>query len=326
MRVFLLLSLIFSSFSYSAEVDQYSRRGEILSDSLNDLNLKANNHLKEAIKRVNEKRECSTSITEQNILYTELKKEFANHSKGQFIIDILHDKNLSVHAIPLKESIYGTWNITNGFLLGRKKASASPLSIFPLVNIAGYHVGIDKLEHMFGMGFIYFNRHHLKGQRLKRVLKHGILREKTVLGGFVLATGVFSYADLSANFNGMRFWNHMLQLQDDVLGSEYNAGPYIKCDQGKWVANPEKSLDFSTYVDDSFDESLNCSKFANKKSVKKFSRKMKELDPSYQCPMSLSKIKQMKKKYKVSTSKKTNISDWIINMHGNSELSLFNEF
>ena len=326
MKSLILLTLCLSMNTFSAEVDQFSRRTEKIHDSLLEINAKANRHLEKALERVNLEQQCNPNTVHQTKLYTELKKEFANHSKGQFIIDLLHDKNLAVQNIPLKESIYGTWNITNGFLLGRKKAASSPLAIFPLINLNGYYIGLDKLEHMFGMGFIYFNRHHIKRQKLKRVLKHGILREKTVLGGLVLATGVFSYSDLSANFNGMRFWNHMLQNDNDVLGKDYNIGPYIKCESGKWVSNKEKPIDFSHYIDDSMDESLNCSKFANKKSVKKFSKKMKDIDPSYSCPMDMSKIIKMKRKYDLPISQFSSISNWIINTSGNSELSLLDEF
>jgi hypothetical protein len=319
-----IFSLVISFSIFSAEVDQYTKREEPLADSLIELNSRANDHLSIAIDRANLTGACSTGMSSQLKLYTELKKEFANHSKGQLTIDLLVDKSISIHKIALSESVYGAWKIRNGFLLGRKKAATSPLAIFPLINMNGYHIGIDKLEHMFGMGFIYFERHHLKGRKLKGVLKHGILREKTVLGGLVLATGVFAYADLAANFNGMRFWNHMLQLEDDVLGKSYNRGPYIKCDKGSWKAH--NKIDFSHYIDDSMDESLNCSKFANRNGVKKFTRAMKKLNSEYTCPMSKEKLEAMKDKYDIQISKKTSISDWIINMNGNEELSLFNEF
>jgi hypothetical protein len=322
--IYLLLSILVSFSAISAEVDQYTKRDEPLTDSLIELNSRANDHLEIAVNRANLKGECSTTLSSQMNLYTELKKEFANHSKGQMTIDLLTDKSLSIHRIALSDSVYGAWKIRNGFLLGRKKAATSPLALSPLINMNGYHIGIDKLEHMFGMGFIYFKRHHLKNRKLKGVLKHGILREKTVLGGLVLATGVFAYADLAANFNGMRFWNHMLQLEDDVLGNQYNRGPYIKCDRGTWKSH--KKIDFAHYIDDSMDESLNCSKFANKNGVKKFTRAMKKLNSEYTCPMSREKLNVMKKKYDVQISKKSTISDWILNMEGNGELSLLNEF
>ena len=95
---------------------------------------------------------------------------------------------------------------------------------------------------MFGMGFTYFTKHYQKGKDIKDVLSYGIALEKTILGGNVFATGVFSYGDLSANFNGMRFWNHVLQKNDDILGSEHNLGPYVTCSADKWQVNEKLSL------------------------------------------------------------------------------------
>jgi hypothetical protein len=322
--LFIIFSFLFSSLAFTAEVDQYTKREEPLADSLIELNKRAESHLGLALSRANSHGACSPDKDSQMVLYSELKKEFANHSKGQLTMDLLVDESLSIHKFALSDSIYGQWSIFNGFLLGRKKAAQSPLALSPLININGYHIGIDKLEHMFGMGFIYFNRYYLKKKKLKSVLKHGILREKTVLGGIALATGVFAYADLAANFNGMRFWNHMLQLEDDVLGKKYNVGPYVKCINGTWKA--AKNIDFANYIDDSMDESLNCSKFANKGGVRKFTRAIKRLNPDYTCPMSTEKRDAMIEKYDVQISKKSSISKWIINMYGNEEVSLLNEF
>ncbi len=310
--------------SFSAETDQYTTRSQQMADSLNQINQIANEHLITAINSANQSQGCNNIANDKYVLYTHLKKEFANHSKGEFTKKILHLDSLDTHVIPLKESVYGKWSIFNGFLLGRKKAASSPLALSPLIKLNGYRVGIDKLEHMFGMGFIYFKQHHLKNRKLQRVLKGGILREKTALGGNILATGVFSYADLAANFNGMRFWNHMLQLEDDVLGKSYNIGPYIKCIQGEWTVN--KEIDFSDYIDESMDESINCSKFASRSGLKKYKAAIKSIDSSYKCPMSNDKVRAMELKYKTRLNKQRSISDWIINTNGIGKVKYFREF
>ena len=46
-------------------------------------------------------------------------------------------------------------------------------------------------------------------ETLKHALMIGLKEEYGILGR--LPTGVISFADLAADFNGMRFWNHVLQ-------------------------------------------------------------------------------------------------------------------
>jgi hypothetical protein len=301
----------------SAEVDHFTNRHLPLVDSSAIINNAANAHLEDALRSANHNRSCSYSKKSTANLYDELKKHFANHTKGEFVKDILAMRKDISHSLRIQDSVYRRWNITNGLVTTLSLASRKPLALFPLLNFKGHSLGLDKFEHMFGMGFIYFNRHNLNKKSLGSVLKHGILRERTVLGGFVLATGVYSYADLSANFNGMRFWNHILQQQDDVLGEEFNHGPYVKCEDGKWKA--VKKIDFSNYIDDSMDESMNCSNFASRGGLKKFKRAVKQLSPEYSCPMSTDKINNMQSKYDVPVSSNTSISDLIINTNGNQK-------
>ncbi|HBA59230.1 MAG TPA: hypothetical protein DCZ92_00110 [Elusimicrobia bacterium] len=166
------------------------------------------------------------------------------------------------------------------------------------------------------------------------VLKGGIFKEKTFLGGNALATGVFSYADLAANFNGMRFWNHMLQKRDDVLGPQHNAGPYLVCRDGKWARNAEKPLDFRVYVDATMQESTNCSKFATAGGLKKFKEALAQMQArdksrSFGCPADPGLLENVSKKYEVEIAGDrggSKVDHWIINRAGNERISYFNEF
>ena len=166
-----------------------------------------------------------------------------------------------------------------------------------------------------------------KDKTLTDVLKNGIFREKTVLGGNMVATGVFSYGDLSANFNGMRFWNHMLQKRDDVLGFEYNAGPYVRCEAGKWKTT-EFKIDFRNYVDASMDESINCRKLATKGGVTQ-SKTAMESRGFHECPRNAKLLEQMHAKYNILMAHDPSgltISHWIINTKGIGQVNHFGEF
>lgn len=328
-RKLILCMSLFSITAGAGEADHYSARELPLHDVSQKLNSLSNEYIEKAIDKLNASTNCNSSQASERVLYKELQKYFANHTKGVLVKEILYKDYITKRVIPLKESVYGTWSIFNGYLMGKKSAANSPLALTPMIKVGEHTIGTDKLEHMFGMGFSYFKRFHLKNIKLRKVLKRGIFIEKTLLGGNIIATGVFAYADLSANFNGMRFWNHMLQKKDDVLGKKHNLGPYIQCTDGKWQTSKENKLDFRNYVDESMDESINCSKFATRSGLKKFKAEMKKINSSYSCPMSKEALSKMYLKYKVLTPrdrKQRFISHWILNKKGNQKVSYFNEF
>ena len=327
MKNLILVSLVvYSNLTLSAEADNFTARSLNLIDVSAQVNSLANNYLRDAVKDANLLGSCDQGAKSEAILYKELTKYFANHSKGKLVQKILYTEEISKNALPLKDSVYGEWSVSNGYLLGRKKAASSPLALSPLIQIGNQIIGVDKLEHMFGMGMSYFSEHYQKNKEIEKVLKTGIFKEKTILGGNVLATGVFSYGDLSANFNGMRFWNHMLLKQDDILGKEHNLGPYISCVNSEWKVEEKNSIDFKNYIDASMDESINCSKFASKSGEEKFKkalikRNFVNLQGEAVCPLDPSLLQEMKEKYKAGQ-----INHFIINDNGSDTVSYFNEF
>lgn len=329
----LILTFLFSPV-WSAEADHYTLEDAAVADITGHLNLFANQGVEQVIEELNASgAACDDRLESEENLYKGLAEIFSNHNKSQLIRDILEGR-IDRTVIPLRESVYGEWTIWNGFLLGRKKAATSPLALSPLVSVGDIVIGADKIEHMFGMGFTYFKKHYLDGRLLVSVLKGGIFREKTFLGGNIFATGVFSYADLSANFNGMRFWNHFLQKRDDILGPEHNLGPYVVCRGGQWEKNPEKPIDFRNYIDPTMQESVNCSKFATHSGARKFNEhlaRLQEQNPgrSFTCPVSLELLEQAARKYEVvipDDRRGRRIDHWIINREGNERVSYFNEF
>lgn len=313
----LLLALLsLTSTSFAAEADNFTAKFLSIADVSAPVNRLANEYMAKAVEKLNSAGGCDAAGAEEK-LYTELRTYFGNHSKGKLVKEILYTENIAKNALPLKESVYGDWKIYNGFLLGRKKAASSPLALSPLIQIGDQFIGVDKFEHMFGMGFIYFTQHYGKKKDIEKVLKSGIFKEKTVLGGNMLATGVFSYADLAANFNGMRFWNHMLLKNDDILGRENNLGPYLVCENSQWKINQE--IDFKNYVDASMDESINCSKFANKSGERKFKKAIEGMNES--CTGDGQIMLELREKYKA-----LNIQHYILNDDGTGTVSYFNEF
>lgn len=335
MKLFLpAILLVLNTGLFAAEADHFTIDYNLVVDIGEEVNQFARNELEKSIIVLNQNGNCASDTDAEIKLYEELKKTFANHSKGTLVKELLYGNTLAKTVTPLKESVYGDWSITDGYILGKKSAATSSLALSPVVRIKDEVVGIDKFEHMFGMGFIYFNQYYLKNKSLIKVLKSGILKEKTYLGGNRFATGVFSYGDLSANFNGMRFWNHILQKHDDVLGKSHNLGPYLICKNNQWIVNSERQIDFSNYIDGSMDESINCSKFASNKAIEKFHKIAKEKNiliqnSNIQCPLHPERLQEVNTKYNVPMSEDANdltISHWIINNKGHGKVNYFNEF
>jgi hypothetical protein len=304
-----IYAVAFSALVIGAETDQFSRRNEILKDSAALLNAKANKAITVSIERTNLKGQSCNEVA----LYKELREFFNNHVQGELTKDVLTDVNIEKRALEFEESVYRDWTPWDGAGMGISFLSKSTMS--GVMRVGEQTIGTDKLEHMFGQGFQYFKRNYLSGKGEIKAVKNGIAKEKIYLGGSKLGNGVFSYGDLSANFNGMRMWNHMLQLHDDVLGKDHNIGPYIECVNDKWTQI--KEIDFTNYIDDSMDESINCSKFPTQHTADKFEDRLRIMGLT--CPVDRSRLLNMKAKYR-------QMSRWIINLDGPGKFKYFSEF
>ena len=278
-----------------AEVDNFTAKKMNLPDRARELNDLANRYLDNVIVAVNN----ANAGCDEEVLFTGLRQVYANHSQGLLVKDILDQKHFPVVFLDRKDSIYKGWKAYDGYILASSRARVSKLALSPLIKIGDQDMGVDKLEHMFGMGHKYYREYYDKNISIDKVLSNGVLWEKTLLGGNMIATGVYSYADLSANFNGMRFWNNMLMKNDDILGAQYNRGPYVQCDGNRWVVNKNKPIDFRDYVDESFDESVNCSKMATWDGRRKFNKQINSeaFSDLVKCEDNVEILKSLAEKY-----------------------------
>lgn len=294
-NVFFILFFSVSQTINAAEADNFTARIKNVKEVKNELNSLANKHLKAALARANQNPGCN-----EERLYDELKKDFSNHTKGQFTINILKNNVLPTTVLPIQNTIYKNWKPIDGVAMGIKSKFVGKLSLSPLIKVQDQIIGVDKLEHMFGMGWKYYQDYYEDKESLYSTLKKGALKEKFILGGTIYVTGVFSYADLSANFNGMRFWNNILGKSDDVLGVEFNIPPYVLCQNNQWIANDDSPIDFSHYIDASMDESVNCSKFARRKTMAKMDHIVHQLGKKIGenfCEFEKEKLNALKIKY-----------------------------
>lgn len=293
----LLLSISLNA----AEVDSFTGRYDKLEDSLPKINIRTNKMLLKGIKKANAWGAKKDKPCNEERLYKELRKFYGNHYVSELSKWIVSGKGLDVRFTSVKDSIYRDlkWYhaiVPGGFARVFKDPSAA------LMNVNGKLIGTDKFEHFLGSGFRYYNKNYIKGKGISAAMRIGFKAENGYMGA--ATTGVKAYADLVANFNGMRFWNHMLQKYDDVLGDEYNVGPYVSCIDNKW--EKVKEVDWANYIDEAFDEGINCSKFKNKVTTDLIVSRIAELERNdgkrYTCPVLPSKLNIMYEKYGIFSS------------------------
>lgn len=111
----------------------------------------------------------------------------------------------------------------------------------------GVMVGSDKFGHFFSQGHKYYRR-ELRGEPEDLLLAKGAFAERWVFGQ--LTTGIFSNADLVANYEGWRFYQ---SLFDD--GVTEGKPAILTLQDGKYVRR--RQFTFADHVNAYWDEALN---------------------------------------------------------------------
>lgn len=277
--------------SFGSEIDPFYRRQEAyaLEDAQPIINAKTKELLADSLNRANEKEGC-----DKKHLYRSLRKNFRNHVFGNLTPFIIESPEIQKIEAPIEISMYREFSwyeapIPGFYARVFKDPSGKVLRMGP------YLIGTDKFEHFLGTGFRYFRAHYLKGKSLESALEIGRKAEANSMG--VITTGVFSYGDLVANFNGMRFWNHVLGENEDVLGE--NLGPYVACVEDKWIQVGE--IDWLAYMDHAWDEGINCSRFRNKALTEKVKKHLQQYAEKFgtdvSCPADQEKLDIAAEKY-----------------------------
>lgn len=124
------------------------------------------------------------------------------------------------------------------------------LPMAPTLRIGDVYLGDDKFGHFFGFGkryykkYLLYRRHdYTEDEAIDKVIRWGVMSENTIVG--VGVDGIFSHADLEANYQGLEFARHFCE------GDK----PYIGTDDSGWTLARE--IDLRDYVNPYFDESYN---------------------------------------------------------------------
>lgn len=140
------------------------------------------------------------------------------------------------------------------------------LTLSPTVRLYGAEFGTDKLEHFFQQGHQYYeirNKAVTKGSSVaeaeKKAIKWGQKTERTYYG--LLVSGVYSNADLYANYAGMRFYDALTKPMR-INGKVRPA--VVSLDNGSWRINGDADLNehlLRPFLTDHMNEAWNPSSF-----------------------------------------------------------------
>lgn len=256
---FLIGLLVLSASARAAEVDQFTVLPDepaALPDSVDLLDLEVNRLIQQALDRANSRvmefnpkkaTRWQQPGCDATRLYEKLILEFGESIEGRLEAYAEESNLLSRRKVALQESIYRgfSWQSSPTLVLSERMAS--------VITLAGVEIGTDKLGHFFSEGYSYF----LVTDQLRKSLESGLLfgewSESVYFGA--QTTGVYSFADLTANFQGLRFWNRVLALQKDPLERK-KPDAYVQCIDDQW--QQVATFHWNDYVDAAWNESINC--------------------------------------------------------------------
>ena len=144
----------------------------------------------------------------------------------------------------------------------------SYITISPTVKAYEAQFGTDKIAHFFQQGYTYYKiseRAAAKGltpeESARKAIKWGQKTEHTYYG--TLVSGVYSNADLAANYAGMRFYQG---LTGEIKLNDETRPAVLLLENGVWIFNPNyDSSEFliKPFFTDHFNEALNPSIISN---------------------------------------------------------------
>ncbi len=316
----LLLSCV-PTYTLAAEIDSVTARHVRLQNVVSDINSIINDRIAQAIDKANADRllvediggiEVETRRPDCDVddLYTSLRQSiFQSYIVGWglkgYDIDLQFRELLAgkTYSLRLDDSIYRDINYLQGFSLNLKELS-------DVTNINGHVIGLDKLGHFFAEGWRYFEISQEDEGDLQQAMDWGNEMEDGLFG--TTTTGIFSYADLVANFNGWRFWNRVLLLESDPMMGFVERlfdRAYVSCDiqvfesikqhrvVRAWATN--RRFDIGDYIDAAWNEGNNCNGYADPLIEEKVKRRVTEIDADFHCPVDAAACVKAKQSYGV---------------------------
>lgn len=169
------------------------------------------------------------------------------------------------------------------------------------IHMCGQTIGTDKLGHFFDSGHQMISYRSREGSNIDYAITNTLQAQEGGKYG-VSTTGIYSFADYTANIYGQRFYLNLI-------------GPnkLIQCDDSsgviKYKFKPQK-FDWCNYIHEGWNESMNCSAYSFKQISKIQENKAKR---GYRCPPDINVCQKIKNKMRIDFSLSKSAENKLIN-------------
>jgi hypothetical protein len=265
-----LLALFYSLSLFAGETDQYMAAGAVIRDSSDVINNYYNltiDQTLEAAQRTGFEYNCY-QITDK--ILNNITKNLSRLSSRSPEIERYPDDSISSKEY-LQASIYK--NAGFPFMFTKLRRT---------INLGGIYVGTDKMGHFGLISRNYYKHYSIfrkNGLRddlaIQKTIIRGIHQELNILGYHY--NGVFSFADMEANYQGLIFAISICQSNN----------PYLVHVNKEWKKNPVRAFDIRQYITPKMDESFNPS-FRRRSLWKKIKPTVREI----YCPLKTNELYQ----------------------------------
>jgi hypothetical protein len=258
--VALVCGLALASPAAAYESDNFTCRSRPLRDSLAALDEVMNARIQSVLARV-KRRGAACDAT---CLFRELQAGVGG-SERHPLTGIPHSRferwigerpDVDRCRLEFRDSIYGARPYNQPWLF---PFTGRVILLADSIRVSGRIVGIDKINHFMREGLAHWRAVARPGGNIAAVMQEelGLPRRQLRWNEYGLKgwslTGILAYGDLAASYSGYRFWTALLSVDaaSSYVGYDPAAGRYIQ----------RRAFTFAEYVNDAWDESLNCSEF-----------------------------------------------------------------
>ncbi len=224
--------------AFAYETDQLSNRGEPVTDSTEVLNRKVNETIEEIVAEWHKGHDEMAFVGE---IFHEIG--------GYHWVDRLERwamKSPEVDKLETRryESVFSgqpIWAVRVTAFFGVGKT----------IRINDQLIGTDKLGHFISQGRKFYRRFVRYGSE-EKAAERSALTERAIFGQ--LSDGIYSNADLVANYEGHRFFRSL--FEDDIIAGK---PAILRWEDDGWIV--QRDFDWADHVNEYWDEALNVNHF-----------------------------------------------------------------
>lgn len=261
--ILLLQFILISNYIFGSEIDQFTNREKYQDSALNFtilLNQYTNNLITQGINNYNEKnqqKELTFREIHQKVAF-EIYMTTAGNGLDEYFYPVPSKVNLpyallfksgqgTIQKWIKKEENNRYWIYTDNNIYSNTYPDAFNINVS--VKVGGEFIGSDKVDHFLDQGYVYFVKSDF-GLDDEIAREYGKDSEYSWYG--LSASGIFSFADLRANWGGYQFYKNLFSGENSLL---------LVSKDG--IVSLRHSFDWSEHIDWEFDELKNPSLYSD---------------------------------------------------------------